>query len=84
MREMYLQLLLALFSFFGALGTLLYAGLTYLYVYQSSADLTYTWSFYASIGLCPCFVVCFILCLKWVDNSKKKKQATMKRYRELR
>lgn len=87
MQKMYLQLILTLSSFFGALLSLLYVGLTYLYYYHEAPKydgaMKLTWSFWAAIGAFFLCLTAFVSCVYWVKETEKAKKAKMKRYNDL-
>ena len=84
MLKMYLQVIVTLGSFFGALSSMSYVGLTYIYVYQMTPVLkekgqtiSYDWRFWAAVLT---FLVClatFICCIFWVKESQKRRKEKM-------
>ena len=91
MFKMYLQVIVTLSSFFGALLSMSYVGLTYMYVYQMAPVLAekgqsigYDWRFWAAGVSFFVFLAIFINCIFWVKRTQKRSKDKMQHFRSFK
>ena len=87
MQKMYLQLFLTLASFFGALFSLLYTGMSYLYYYQEAPKyagaMRLSSTFWMAIVVFLFSLGAFIACIFWVRQTQKSKQEKKQHYHDV-